>query len=104
MFPPQPDGVWQVVYSGSAWNTSAGEDRYRRAIYTYLRRTSPYPSFIAFDSTSRETCTVRRIRTNTPLAALVTLNDPVYLECAQQMAISVRANADDAAAVRVMVA
>jgi hypothetical protein len=103
VFPPQPDGLWQVVYSGSAWNTSAGEDRYRRAIYTYLRRTSPYPSFIAFDSTSRETCTVRRIRTNTPLAALVTLNDPVYLECAQQMAISVRANADDAAAVRTMV-
>ena len=103
VFPPQPDGLWQVVYSGSAWNTSAGEDRYRRAIYTYLRRTSPYPSFIAFDSTSRETCTVRRIRTNTPLAALVTLNDPVYLECAQQMAISVRANADDAVAVRMMV-
>jgi hypothetical protein len=102
VFPPQPDGLWQVVYSGSAWNTSAGEDRYRRAIYTYLRRTSPYPSFIAFDSTSRETCTVRRIRTNTPLAALVTLNDPVYLECAQQMAIGVRANADDAAAVRTM--
>ena len=102
VFPPQPDGVWQVVYSGSAWNTPVGEDRYRRGIYTYLRRTSPYPSFIAFDSTSRETCTVRRIRTNTPLAALVTLNDPVYLECAQKLAQSARASSDDSAAVRAM--
>jgi len=102
VYPPQPEGVWQVVYSGAAWNTPEGEDRYRRGIYTYLRRTSPYPSFIAFDSTSRETCTVRRIRTNTPLAALVTLNDPVYLECAQHLAISARAHADDASAVRSM--
>ena len=102
VYPPQPEGVWQVVYSGAAWNTPEGEDRYRRGIYTYLRRTSPYPSFIAFDSTSRETCTVRRIRTNTPLAALVTLNDPVYLECAQHLAIAARAHADDASAVRVM--
>jgi hypothetical protein len=102
VMPPQPDGVWQVVYSGDAWNTSQGEDRYRRAIYTFLRRTSPYPSFLAFDATSRETCTVRRIRTNTPLAALVTLNDPVYLEAAQALAISVRGEADDARAVRAM--
>jgi hypothetical protein len=102
VYPPQPEGVWQVVYSGAAWNTPVGEDRYRRGIYTYLRRTSPYPSFIAFDSTSRETCTVRRIRTNTPLAALVTLNDPVYLECAQHLAIAARAHADDASAVRAM--
>ncbi|MCE2884013.1 MAG: PSD1 and planctomycete cytochrome C domain-containing protein [Planctomycetaceae bacterium] len=102
VMPPQPDGVWQVVYSGDAWATSPGEDRYRRAIYTFLRRSSPYPSFIAFDATSRETCTVRRIRTNTPLAALVTLNDPVYLECAQHLAIAARAHADDATAVRAM--
>jgi hypothetical protein len=103
VFPPQPEGVWQVVYSGAAWNTPVGEDRYRRGIYTYLRRTSPYPSFIAFDSTSRETCTVRRIRTNTPLAALVTLNDPVYLECAQHLAMAAaRAHEHDADAVRAM--
>lgn len=102
VMPPQPDGVWQVVYSGDAWTTSTGEDRYRRAIYTFLRRSSPYPSFIAFDATSRETCTVRRIRTNTPLAALVTLNDPVYLEAAQALAVGARAHADDAMAVRMM--
>jgi hypothetical protein len=97
--PPQPEGVWQVVYSGDRWQTSEGEDRYRRALYTFLRRSSPYPSFLAFDSTSRETCTVRRVRTNTPIAALVTLNDPVYLECAQALAVSVRDEADDARAV-----
>ncbi len=102
VMPPQPEGVWQVVYSGDAWATSAGEDRYRRALYTFLRRSSPYPSFIAFDATSRETCTVRRIRTNTPLAALVTLNDPVYLEAAQALAVVARTEPDDAAAVRVM--
>ena len=99
VMPPQPDGVWQVVYSGDAWRTSEGEDRYRRALYTFLRRSSPYPSFLAFDATSRETCTVRRVRTNTPLAALVTLNDPVYLECAQALAVSVRGEADDARAI-----
>ncbi|MCE2882366.1 MAG: PSD1 and planctomycete cytochrome C domain-containing protein, partial [Planctomycetaceae bacterium] len=104
VMPPQPEGVWQVVYSGDAWRTSEGEDRYRRAIYTFLRRSSPYPSFIAFDATSRETCTVRRTRTNTPLAALVTLNDPVYLECAQALAVAVRDERDDARAVRDMFA
>ncbi|MBI1304028.1 MAG: DUF1553 domain-containing protein [Phycisphaera sp.] len=102
VMPPQPEGVWQVVYSGDDWKTSEGEDRHRRAIYTFLRRSSPYPSFIAFDATSRETCTVRRTRTNTPLAALVMLNDPVYLEAAQALAVSARAHADDAAAVRAM--
>jgi hypothetical protein len=86
VMPPQPAGVWQVVYSSDQWKTSQGEDRYRRGLYTFWRRTSPYPSMIAFDATSREICTVRRIRTNTPLAALVTLNDPVYVEAAQATA------------------
>ena len=86
VMPPQPEGVWQVVYSGDNWVTSKGEDRYRRGLYTFWRRTSPYPSMMAFDATSREVCTVRRIRTNTPLAALVTLNDPAYVEAAQSLA------------------
>ena len=84
--PPQPEGVWQVVYSGDKWETSMGEDRYRRGLYTFWRRTSPYPAMMAFDATSREICTVRRIRTNTPLAALVTLNDPAFVEAAQALA------------------
>jgi hypothetical protein len=86
VMPPQPDGVWQVVYSEETWKESVGEDKYRRALYTYWRRTMPYPSMVAFDAPSREVCTVRRIRTNTPLQALVTLNDPVYIEAAQAMA------------------
>jgi hypothetical protein len=86
VMPPQPPGVWQVVYSGDTWKTSTGEDRYRRGLYTFWRRTSPYPSMIAFDATSREICSVRRTRTNTPLAALVTMNDPVYVEAAQALA------------------
>ena len=102
VMPPQPEGVWQVVYSGDAWRTSAGQDRHRRAIYTFMRRSSPYPSFISFDATSRETCMVRRVRTNTPLAALVTLNDPVYVECAQALAASTSSERDDRRAVRTM--
>jgi hypothetical protein len=86
VMPPQPDGIWQVVYSGDKWDTSKGDDRYRRGLYTFIRRTSPYPAMITFDGTSREVCTLRRIRTNTPLQALVTLNDPVYIEAAQALA------------------
>jgi hypothetical protein len=84
--PHQPDGVWQMPYSGDKWTTSAGDDAYRRAVYTFWRRTAPYPSMIAFDAPSREFCVSRRLRTNTPLQALVTLNDPVYVEAAQALA------------------
>ncbi|MCW5981376.1 MAG: PSD1 domain-containing protein [Bryobacteraceae bacterium] len=86
VMPLQPDGVWQVVYSSDRWETSKGEDRYRRALYTLWRRTSPYPSATTFDAPSAEVCTMRRIRTNTPLQALVTLNDPVALEAARHLA------------------
>ena len=91
VMPPQPDGVWQSVYSNESWVESKGEDKYRRAIYTYLKRTSPYPSFITFDAGSREVCTIRRTVTNTPLQALVTLNDPVYMEAAYTLAKSMEA-------------
>jgi mono/diheme cytochrome c family protein len=86
VFPPQPDGVWQIVYSNEQWTTAEGDDRYRRALYTFWRRTSPYPSMATFDAPSREFCVSRRIRTNTPLQALVTLNDPVFVEAAQGLA------------------
>jgi hypothetical protein len=85
VMPYQPDGVWNVVYSSQKWESSSGEDRYRRGVYTYTRRTSPYPSMVAFDAGSREVCLVRRVRTNTPLQALVMLNDPVYVEAAQAL-------------------
>jgi hypothetical protein len=87
VMPPQPAGVWSIVYDGgSVWVDSKGEDRYRRALYTYWRRTSPYPSFLTFDTPMRDLCTARRIPTNTPLQALITLNDPVYVEAAQAIA------------------
>jgi hypothetical protein len=82
VMPPQPEGIWRAVYSGLRWQTSPGEDRYRRALYTFCRRTSPYPAMTTFDAGSGEVCTVRRIRTNTPLQALVTLNDPAFFEAA----------------------
>ncbi|MDP2042391.1 MAG: DUF1553 domain-containing protein [Algoriphagus sp.] len=83
--PHQPEGIWQTVYNGESWNESEGEDKYRRGIYTFLKRTSPYPSFITFDAASREVCLSKRLVTNTPLQALVTLNDPVYLEAAKSL-------------------
>ena len=92
--PPQPDGVWQVVYSDDRWVTSQGDDRYRRGIYTFWRRTSPYPSAMALDATSRETCTIRRITTNTPIAAFALLNDPVYVEAAQALARRIMEHTD----------
>ncbi len=82
VMPPQPEGIWHTVYSGMKWETSAGEDRYRRALYTYWRRSNPYPAMMTFDAGSGEYCVVRRIRTNTPLQALVTLNDPAFVEAA----------------------
>lgn len=85
VMPYQPEGVWMTVYSGESWVKSAGEDQYRRGVYTFLKRTSPYPSFVSFDASSREVCLVDRIRTNTPLQALATLNDPVYLEAAKHL-------------------
>jgi len=86
VMPPQPDGIWQTVYSGAKWKTAEGPNRYRRALYTYWKRTSPYPSMLTFDAPSRDLCSAQRIATNTPLHALITLNDPVYLECSQAFA------------------
>jgi hypothetical protein len=86
VMPPQPSGVWKSIYNTAKWETSNGEDRYRRALYTYWKRTSPYPSMLVFDAESRDVCTIRRINTNTPLQALVLMNDPVYLEAAAALA------------------
>jgi hypothetical protein len=87
VFPPQPEGLWQAAFNGQrTWATSRGQDKYRRALYTFWRRTVPYPSMATFDAPSREICAIRRVRTNTPLQAFVTLNDPVYVEAAQALA------------------
>jgi len=78
-------GLNAAFGGGLDWQPSDGEDRHRRGLYTEWRRTSPYPSMATFDAPSREACTLRRSRTNTPLQALVTLNDPVYIEAAQAL-------------------
>jgi hypothetical protein len=85
--PPQPKmGLNAAFGSATDWETSGGEDRYRRALYTTWRRSNPYPSMTTFDAPNREVCLVRRERSNTPLQALVTLNDPVYVEASQALA------------------
>jgi hypothetical protein len=86
VMPYQPGGIWKSPWNGQDWRKSEGEDQYRRAIYTYWKRTAPYPSMLTFDGATREVCTARRIRTNTPLQALVTLNDSVYVEASYQLA------------------
>ncbi len=85
--PPQPSSGLSAAFGGGIdWQTSVGEDRFRRGLYTTWRRSNPYPSMTTFDAPNREVCTVKRSRTNTPLQALVTLNDPVYVEAAQALA------------------
>jgi len=87
VFPAQPAGLWQAAFNGErTWSTSQGQDRYRRGLYTFWRRTVPYPSMATFDAPSREICAIKRPRTNTPLQSFVTLNDPVYVEAAQALA------------------
>jgi hypothetical protein len=86
VFPYQPQGVWDIPYSDDKWVQSEGEDRYRRAIYTFMRRSAPYPSLATYDAPSREFCTVRRVRTNTPLQALTSLNDPYFFDAARALA------------------
>jgi hypothetical protein len=92
--PPRPVLGLSAAFGGSTdWQPSAGGDRYRRGLYTEWRRSLPYPSMDAFDAPSREVCTINRSRTNTPLQALVTMNDPVYVEAAQAFARRIVASA-----------
>ena len=92
--PYQPAGLWEELMSredGKNWSAqtytqSHGRDLYRRTMYTFWKRTSPPPTLVTFDAPDRETCTVRRARTNTPLQALVLLNDPTYVEASRKLA------------------
>jgi hypothetical protein len=86
VFPYQPEGVWNIPYNDDKWIQSTGEDRYRRSVYTFMRRSAPYPSLATYDAPSREFCTIRRVRTNTPLQALTSLNDPYFFDAARAMA------------------
>ena len=84
--PYQPEGVWNVIRHVDKWHQDSTGNQHRRGLYTFWRRVSPYPSMMTFDSPTREVCNSRRIRTNTPLQALVTLNDPVFVEAAHALA------------------
>jgi hypothetical protein len=92
--PYQPPGLWEELMSredGKNWSAqvyvqSHGPDLYRRTMYTFWKRTSPPPTLSTFDAPDREVCTVRRARTNTPLQALVLMNDPTYVEAARKLA------------------
>jgi hypothetical protein len=88
VYPPIPKGVWKPFQSSDKWNTAppGDPDRYRRTIYTYTKRTIPYPVIAAFDAPSRETCISRRLPSNTPIQAFVTLNDETFVECAAALA------------------
>jgi hypothetical protein len=82
--PPLPAGVWKPFDAKDKWATvePGREDRYRRSLYTYIKRSIPYPVFATFDAPSREFCSPRRLTSNTPLQALATLNDPTFVEFA----------------------
>jgi hypothetical protein len=87
VMPEQPEGIWNVIANNpERWKNSTGSDRYRRAIYTFIKRTAIYPSFVTFDAADRQLSQPRRIATNTPLQALVTLNDPVFHQAALALA------------------
>ena len=90
VFPPQPAGANSLAYGTPAWPTSKGDDRYRRGIYTYIKRTAPYPGATVFDAPTREESCLRRQRTNTPLQALTLLNDEVYMEAMRNLAKAIQ--------------
>ena len=92
---PYQPGDYYSDKIGRGWDQSQGDDLYRRGVYTYWRRTTVYPAFQIFDAPSREFCTVNRPRTNTPLQALVLLNDPTYVEAARVFAQRILSNGGD---------
>jgi hypothetical protein len=84
--PYQPAGLWEEAGTGKTYVQDKGDKLYRRSLYTFWRRTSPPPSMVSFDATSREVCTAKREITSTPLQALVLLNDPQFVEASRVLA------------------
>jgi hypothetical protein len=89
VYPPIPSSVGDQVYGGFSWPESKGTERYRRGLYTFWKRSLPFPTLLAFDAPTAETSCARRTRSNTPLQALVTLNEQTYVEAAQAMGLRV---------------
>ena len=100
VYPYQPPGIWEInEMGGGGWKQQRDENQYRRALYIYHRRSTPYPSLLTFDAPNREVCAAGRARTSTPLQSLVLMNDPVYVEAARAFAARIlrEGGADDAA-------
>jgi hypothetical protein len=95
--PYQPDGFWaELVLFAPEYEQSTQGDLYRRSLYTFMRRTVPPPSMTTFDMPSREVCTLQRSRTNTPLQALVAMNDPTFVEAARVLAeVAIRESGEE---------
>ena len=93
--PPQPAGVTETAYGGAGWDVSQGEDRYRRALYTFAKRSAPFAAANVFDAPSGEACVARRDFSNTPLQSLTLLNDPAFVEASQALGARVAAMPGD---------
>lgn len=102
VYPPQPEGIYRFTQQVKFWKESTGADRYRRGMYTYFWRSSPYPFLTTFDTPDANTACTRRVRSNTPLQALTLANDRVFIELAQGLAARVLREApqDDAQRIR----
>ncbi|MBI4602882.1 MAG: PSD1 domain-containing protein [Planctomycetes bacterium] len=85
VYPPQPQGLFRFTQTAKYWKESQGADRYRRGMYTYFWRSSPYPLLATFDAPDATTACTRRARSNTPLQALTLANDPAFFEMAQAL-------------------
>lgn len=101
VYPPLPPGLGELSYGALSWPTDTGENRFRRGLYTFLKRTNPHPMLTAFDATSRETACVMRNRSNTPLQALTLLNGQTFVEASKALGRRVLAEAPDSTAGRV---
>jgi hypothetical protein len=96
--PPQPAGVTDVAYGGFKWEESKGEDRYRRALYTFAKRSAPFAMFNTFDAPTGEVCVARRELSNTPLQSLSLLNDVMMMECSHALgALAAKEQGNDSA-------
>ncbi|MEO8353006.1 MAG: PSD1 and planctomycete cytochrome C domain-containing protein, partial [Chthoniobacteraceae bacterium] len=96
--PPQPPGVTEVAYGNPKWDASSGSDRYRRSLYTFSKRTAPFAMYAAFDAPAGDACVARRDVSDTPLQALMILNDVVFIEAAQALGRTFAAKAGDESA------
>ncbi|MEK6235841.1 MAG: DUF1553 domain-containing protein, partial [Planctomycetales bacterium] len=97
VYPPQPQSVASFAYGNPRWTPSSGEDRYRRSLYTFSKRTAPFAAYAVFDAPTGELCVARRDRSNTPLQALTLLNDEMFLETSRALAkVAISKAASDA--------